>query len=136
MQKIQYLMSHSKFSKITVGDPSRAKTIAQYLDRRPQTAPMDLLDSTSDSSSGDKVVPGPLFTLLSERGFLTITGTYNGVPISVVAIGMGAPNMDFFIRECREILEGEMIIIRYNSPAPREQYSMTSYSFFISTPFL
>ncbi|KAF8603207.1 purine and uridine phosphorylase [Ceratobasidium sp. AG-I] len=64
---------------VTVGDPKRARTIASHFDRSP--AP---------------------FELLSERGFLTITGRYNGVPVSAVAIGMGGPNMDFFVREARE----------------------------------
>jgi purine-nucleoside phosphorylase len=52
----------------------------------------------------------------SERGFLTLTGTYKSVPISIISIGMGAPNMDFFVREGREILDeagqDEMVIIR------------------------
>ena len=33
-----------------------------------------------------------------------LTGTYKGVPVSIVSIGMGAPNMDFFVREGREVL--------------------------------
>ncbi|KAG8704619.1 hypothetical protein FRC09_003425, partial [Ceratobasidium sp. 395] len=77
---------------ITVGEPKRARTVASYLDKQP--------------------VP---FELLSERGFLTITGRYHGVPVSVIAIGMGGPNMDFFVREARECLLGEMVIIRYGS---------------------
>ncbi|KAJ1310663.1 hypothetical protein OPQ81_009192 [Rhizoctonia solani] len=77
---------------VTVGDPKRARTIAASLD----------------------VSPKP-FELLSERGFLTITGRYHGVPVSVVAIGMGGPNMDFFVREARECLTGDMIIVRYGS---------------------
>ena len=50
----------------------------------------------------------------SERGFLTITGRYKDVPISIVSIGMGYPNMDFFVREARESLIGNMVIIRYS----------------------
>lgn len=92
--------------QVTVGDPKRARTIAAHFDKSPKP-----------------------FELLSERGFLTITGTllsrciqpcrlilvvgrYNGVPISVIAIGMGGPNMDFFVREARECLVGEMVIVR------------------------
>ncbi|KAK0470780.1 nucleoside phosphorylase domain-containing protein [Armillaria novae-zelandiae] len=74
---------------ITVGSPSRAHTIASYLD----------------------VTPNP-FQLSSERGFLTITGRYKRVPVSIVSIGMGAPNMDFFVREVRECLVGDMLVIR------------------------
>jgi len=77
---------------ITVGDPKRARTIASHFDKSP--AP---------------------YELLSGRGFLTITGRYNGVPVSATAIGMGGPNMDFFVREARECLEGEMVIVRYGS---------------------
>jgi uridine phosphorylase len=48
-----------------------------------------------------------------------LTGTYKGVTVSIVSIGMGAPNMDFFVREGREVLdeagEEEMIVIRWGS---------------------
>ncbi len=39
----------------------------------------------------------------SERGFVTHTGTVAGVPISIVAIGMGFPNADFFVSVTRDI---------------------------------
>ncbi|QRV76978.1 Enoyl-(Acyl carrier protein) reductase [Ceratobasidium sp. AG-Ba] len=78
--------------QITVGDPKRARTVASHFDKSPRP-----------------------FEVLSERGFLTITGRFNGVPVSVIAIGMGGPNMDFFVREARECLVGEMVIIRYGS---------------------
>ncbi|CEL52734.1 uridine phosphorylase [Rhizoctonia solani AG-1 IB] len=77
---------------VTVGDSKRARTIAASFDTSPKP-----------------------FELLSERGFLTITGRYHGVPVSVIAIGMGGPNMDFFVREARECLTGDMIIVRYGS---------------------
>lgn len=74
---------------MTVGDPSRARRIAEFLDASPEP-----------------------YVLHSERGFLTITGKYAGTPISIIAIGMGIGNMDFFVRECRECLDGDMAIIR------------------------
>ncbi|KAF9563511.1 uridine phosphorylase [Agrocybe pediades] len=77
---------------VTVGSPSRAKTISSYLDAQPEP-----------------------FVLSSERGFLTITGRYKGVPVSIVSIGMGAPNMDFFVREIRESVTGDLAIIRLGS---------------------
>ncbi|KAG7095308.1 hypothetical protein E1B28_006074 [Marasmius oreades] len=77
---------------VTVGSPSRARTVAQLLDN----------------------VPKP-FKLESERGFLTITGRYKGTPVSIMSIGMGSPNMDFFVRETRECLSGDMLIIRLGS---------------------
>ncbi|KAI0716130.1 purine and uridine phosphorylase [Cerioporus squamosus] len=77
---------------ITLGTPSRAHAIASYLD--PSPAP---------------------FTLTSERGFTTITGRYRGVPVSIVSIGMGYPNADFFVREVRECLNGDMVVVRLGS---------------------
>lgn len=75
--------------KVTVGSLSRAKSIVTYFDASPKP-----------------------FSLYSERGFLTVTGQYQGTPVSVVCIGMGGPNVDFFIREVRECLQGDMLVIR------------------------
>ncbi|CAO1638995.1 unnamed protein product [Sympodiomycopsis kandeliae] len=77
---------------ITVGDQTRARRIAKHFD-------------------GGK----PIFELESQRNFLTLTGTYKGVPISVVAIGMGHSAVDFFMRECRAVIVGEMIVVRFGS---------------------
>ncbi|KAH9475776.1 Purine nucleoside phosphorylase DeoD-type [Psilocybe cubensis] len=77
---------------VTVGSPSRANTVASFLDAKPKP-----------------------FVLNSERGFLTITGRYKGVPVSIISIGMGSPNMDFFVREIRESVSGDLAIIRLGS---------------------
>ncbi|KAF8996143.1 nucleoside phosphorylase domain-containing protein [Cyathus striatus] len=77
---------------ITVGAPSRANAIAKYLDASPKP-----------------------FVLTSERGFMTITGRYKQIPISIVSIGMGSPNLDFFVREVRECLSGDMVVVRLGS---------------------
>ncbi|KAH8091387.1 purine and uridine phosphorylase [Cristinia sonorae] len=77
---------------VTVGAPSRAERIATYLDSSPKP-----------------------FVLNTERGFLTITGRYKGVPVSIVSIGMGSPNMDFFVREARECLNGDLVVVRLGS---------------------
>ena len=53
-----------------------------------------------------------VFSVSSERGFVTYTGRFSGVPVSIVSIGMGYPNMDFFVREVRECVQGDLIIIR------------------------
>ena len=79
-----------KVVKILVGPPSRAEDIATFL------------DEPSDD----------LFRLTSERAFLTITGHYKGIPVSVVSIGMGNPNMDFVVREVRECVHGDMLMVR------------------------
>lgn len=75
--------------QIAVGSPSRALLIAKHLDANPTP-----------------------FKLTSERGFTTITGRYKGVPISIVSTGMGGPNTDFFVREVRESLTGDMLVVR------------------------
>ena len=77
-------------TQLTVGSSSRAEKIAAFLDEKPKP-----------------------FILSSERGFVTITGRYRGVPISIVSIGMGFPNMDFFVREMRETISGDMVVIRW-----------------------
>lgn len=74
---------------ITVGEPTRALQIASNLDEAPKP-----------------------FAFTSKRGFTTITGRYKGVPVSIISIGMGGPNMDFFVREVREIVDGPLAIIR------------------------
>ncbi|KIJ33033.1 hypothetical protein M422DRAFT_52594 [Sphaerobolus stellatus SS14] len=77
---------------ITVGPPARARSIASLLS--PEPAP---------------------FVLESDRGFLTITGLFNGVPVSICAIGMGASNADFFVREVRECITRDMVVVRLGS---------------------
>eukprot|EP00834_Sanchytrium_tribonematis_P000326 NODE_6_length_70510_cov_1.054395.p31 type:complete len:288 gc:universal NODE_6_length_70510_cov_1.054395:40444-41307(+) len=75
---------------ITVGDPHRARSISTFLDTI-------------------------YFEYTSKRGFLTITGSYKGTAISIVAIGMGAAMMDFFVREVRHVVQGELVIFRFGS---------------------
>ncbi|GAB5592288.1 hypothetical protein Unana1_07188 [Umbelopsis nana] len=81
---------------LTVGDHARAKAIARWLDAESETGV-------------------PVFTLHSHRGFLTITGRYKGVPVSIMAIGMGNCMMDFFVRETRAVTTGTLAIIRFGS---------------------
>jgi len=57
--------------------------------------------------------PGqPLFTRLSSRGFLTITGRFRSIPVSIVSTHMGMPNMDFVVRETRAVVDGQLAIVR------------------------
>jgi len=42
--------------------------------------------------------------ILSKRGFLTITGFYKGVQVSIIGTGMGTPMIDFTIREARAMI--------------------------------
>ncbi|KAJ3202570.1 hypothetical protein HK099_001807 [Clydaea vesicula] len=76
---------------ITVGEVGRAKQIASNFDQLAS------------------------FSHTSKRQFTTITGTFKGVPVSVVAIGMGTSMMDFFIREVRAVTKGPLAIIRFGS---------------------
>lgn len=47
--------------------------------------------------------------------YLADTGTLGGVGITVLAIGMGMPMMDFAVREVRAVVEGPMIMVRYGT---------------------
>ncbi|KAG0370581.1 uridine phosphorylase [Gamsiella multidivaricata] len=88
---------------LTVGDPARAIILSRSL------------DGVNLENTASKAIPSNLFSFASHRGFLTITGLYKGVPVSIVAIGMGVSMMDFFVRECRAVVDGPMIIIRLGS---------------------
>jgi len=74
---------------LCVGDPQRARLLSTLLDD-----------------------PSGSFCQSSTRGFLTFTGTKNGVPVSIMSIGMGLPMMDFMVRESRFIVKGPMCILR------------------------
>ncbi|KAI8379547.1 nucleoside phosphorylase domain-containing protein [Radiomyces spectabilis] len=81
---------------LTVGDHVRARAIARHLD--------------TEEECGHKI-----FENVSQRGFTTITGRYKGVPVTILAIGMGNPMMDFFVREVRAVTKGPIAIIRFGS---------------------
>jgi uridine phosphorylase len=38
-----------------------------------------------------------------------------GVPITVIATGMGQPMLDFVTREARRVVEGPMAMLRYGT---------------------
>ncbi|KAJ3340740.1 hypothetical protein HDU93_006410 [Gonapodya sp. JEL0774] len=77
---------------ITVGDVHRAKTLAKLLDAEPKP-----------------------FEMTSKRLMTTITGCYKGVPVSIVAIGMGLAVTEMLIREIRAVTKGELLFIRFGS---------------------
>ncbi|GAA5831549.1 hypothetical protein JCM5353_000433 [Sporobolomyces roseus] len=77
---------------LTVGDPARLHRVAKHLDEWPEP-----------------------FQRVSQRGYTTVTGRYRGVPVSIIAIGMGVAMTDFFVREVRAVVEGELAIIRFGS---------------------
>lgn len=82
---------------LSVGDSARAKMLSQMLDN-----PNNLL-------------------IISNRGFTVYTGTFQKVPITIIATGMGVAMIDFLIRECRAVVDGTMCVIRYGTcgtPSP------------------
>ena len=76
---------------LSVGSASRARKIAE-----------ECLDAPSD-------------VIASHRGFDIHTGTFRGIPVSVVATGMGTPMMDFVLREVRAVTEGPLCVVRYGT---------------------
>jgi len=83
---------------ISVGDPARAERVSRHLDE--------------NQPGGDKE---SMFVNRSSRGFTTYTGKYKGVPVSIIAIGMGTPMMDFMVREIRSCVDGNMAIVRFGT---------------------
>lgn len=77
---------------LSVGDVGRAERISKLL----------------DGGKGS-------IKVTSSRGFVTHTGTYKGVLVSIVATGMGTPMMDFVVRETREVVKGPMAFLRYGT---------------------
>jgi len=76
---------------LSVGDAGRAKMLSRMLDS-----------------------PDNLF-IVSNRGFTVYTGTYQKVPLSIIATGMGVAMIDFLVRECRAVIDGTMVVIRYGT---------------------
>jgi len=77
---------------VVVGSDSRARRLWAHLDN-----------------------PETCFTKTSDRGFTTYTGHFGGIRVSICATGMGAPMMDFFVREARAVVDGPMIVVRFGS---------------------
>jgi len=77
---------------VTVGDPARLHRFKRFLDAEPKP-----------------------FEHTSARGYTTVTGRYKGVPMTLIAIGMGVSMVDFFVREVRAVVEGDLAIIRFGS---------------------
>jgi len=82
---------------LSVGDSSRAQMLSLMLDN-----PANLL-------------------IIANRGFTVYTGTFQKVPITIIATGMGVAMIDFLVRECRAVVDGTMCVIRYGTcgtPSP------------------
>lgn len=98
---------------ITVGSEGRAEILASLLDKGGRDPSSD---EDGDNRASRHKHPG-ISWQRSRRGFVSYTGSYEGVPVSILMINMGYPNMDFFVRELREITSGPLRIIRLGSCA-------------------
>lgn len=76
---------------ITVGDPNRAILFVHFFDE------------------------GTLITRTSNMILTTYTGKYHGVPVSVVATGMGFCMVDLLIVQARAVIDGPMYVIRFGT---------------------
>ena len=91
---------------VIVGDPNRAAIVAEFL--------TPVLPSLSH-----------VFPHTCNRGFTTYTGTFEDRLVSVMAIGMGFPMVNFFGYEGRAIVKGRIHIIRLGScGTPQENISI------------
>jgi uridine phosphorylase len=77
---------------ISVGDPNRAKKIAQALDK-----------------------DTPVVIRQSPMIFCTYTGKYKGVPVSIIATGMGFAMAELMIVQARAVVDGPMTIVRFGT---------------------
>ena len=59
--------------------------------------------------------PNHCIYINSPRHFECYTGLFQGVPISVVASGMGTPMIDFAIREGKFCIDGPLALSRFGS---------------------
>jgi len=82
---------------LSVGDLGRAKLIVEMLDD-----PANVL-------------------IVSNRGFTVFTGSFNKVPITIIATGMGVAMMDFLVRETRAVIEGPMVVLRFGTCGALQQ---------------
>lgn len=94
---LSFCPSEVSTNVVTVGSEGRAAILASLLDQQ---------------SDGRTVT-----AKRSPRGFVTYNGTFSGIPVSVIMINMGYPNMDFLVREVRAVTEGPLRIVRLGSCA-------------------
>lgn len=77
---------------ISVGDPNRAQMISKAFDK-----------------------DTPVIVRQSSMIFCTYTGKYHGIPISVVATGMGFAMAELMVVQVRALLDGPVTIIRFGT---------------------
>jgi uridine phosphorylase len=77
---------------LSVGDPNRAAKLR------------DLLDKDS-----------PVITRQSNMIFAVYTGKFHGVPVSIIATGMGFAMIELLIVQARAVTEGPLTILRFGT---------------------
>ena len=77
---------------ISVGDPNRAKKLSLAFDK-----------------------DTPVLIRQSPMIFCTYTGKYKGVPISIVATGMGFAMAELMIVQARAVIDGPMTVVRFGT---------------------
>lgn len=88
---------------LSVGSAKRARLLAEFLE---------------PCQEGEQ-----LFVLESSRGFITITGLYKGVPVSIICTHMGMPNMDFVVRETKAVVDGQLAMVRLGTCGGLQQHT-------------
>lgn len=73
-----------------------------------------LVGDTARATKISKLFDDPenIIVVDSDKMYKTFTGTYRGVPISIMAIGMGFSRIDIAVREARQIITGPMAMMR------------------------
>lgn len=102
---------------ISVGDPNRAAKFKECFDE------------------------GSVKVFVSNMIYVIYTGTYKGVPISVIATGMGFAMVDLLVIQIRAITEGPLTIIRFgtcgslHAEVPIGSYVLTSKAYSVSQSY-
>lgn len=82
---------------LLVGDPERVTKASQFFDK--------------------------IITKKSNREFLTVTGTYSGLPISVMSTGIGPSNIEISVIELARIVNpDQLVLIRVGSSGGIKEY--------------
>ena len=103
---------------ISVGDPNRALEFSKALDK-----------------------DTPVSIRQSSMIFCVYTGKYHGVPVSIIATGMGFAMAELLLVQARAVVEGPMIVIRFGTcgslheDVPVGCYAISDCAYFIRQDF-
>lgn len=103
---------------ITVGDPNRALKFSKFLD---QDTPVTIRHSNMI--------------------FCTYTGTYKGVPVSIIATGMGFAMAELMLVQARAVVDGPLYVVRFgtcgslHADVPVGCYAVSNEAYFVRQNF-